>query len=113
MEEIEPKSEYLKKKLKQTNWKDRGDMYALLELEKHILENFQVHGYAHSLKLSSLKSEYDKEYGELLKELHPYRYSCYLAEKKAMKDAGAEYEKEEKEREKKEKKAWIKAGGKA
>ncbi len=121
---IRPKTEYVKKKLKQTKWKNRDYIEDLMKIEKFILEyNERPQGMAHAMMMHNwcdtehFYGEYIREYEQILKELKPKKYNKYVIEKKnytvESKKAQEKWENEEKTRTKKEKTAWKKAGGKS
>ncbi|MFA5049857.1 MAG: hypothetical protein WC501_02515 [Candidatus Micrarchaeia archaeon] len=97
MKEYQPRSEFLKEKLKKANKKNAEYLMDLLTLEKLIVNEEKITGFAHSMRLHSLKSEYEKEYLQMLKELDPKGYAVYLEDKKKYKTEKKQIVKQEKD----------------
>lgn len=114
---VEPKTEYVKKKLKLTKWKKRDYIEDLMKIEKFILEyNEKPQGMSHAMMmhnwLDPICGEFRREYAGILKEVNPKKYQKYMARKKREENDCKKGEKKYKEELKKEKAEWKKAGGK-
>ncbi|MDD5023416.1 MAG: hypothetical protein PHU63_04570 [Candidatus ainarchaeum sp.] len=118
-----PKTEYVKKRLSRTKWKDRDYIEDLMDIERWILKfNERPTGMSHAMKMHNwcnakqFDGIYLREYEQILKELKPKKYEKYIAEKKQYvadcKKANEKWKRDEKERIKKEKLEWKKLGGK-
>ena len=67
------KSKFIKEKIKNASFENKEYIDNLIFLEKSITEG--IGGWAGNMKLFGLKSTYEKEYKELLKELDPKELS--------------------------------------
>ncbi|MCK4429614.1 MAG: hypothetical protein KAU95_04510 [Candidatus Aenigmarchaeota archaeon] len=109
-----PKSKFVKKKIKETSWKDREYIEDLLFLEKAVIGG--VDSWMGNWRLAGVKSEYRKEYNAIFEELDPEGFKKYAKKKRRekVKDEKEEkkFEKEEAEEEKRDLKMWKKMGGK-
>ena len=110
---IEPKTEFLRKIIKKTKWKDRQYVHDLLNLEKYILGELNC-GWTTGYLINRLLDEYPDEHIVMLKELKLYRK--YLNQKQEEKRKEREdelaYKRWEKKKTDAERKAWLEAGGK-
>lgn len=109
---IEVKSNFIKEKIKQSKFKNRDYIDDLIFLEDYITGKIKGLGFGGAMKLHAVKSHYEKEYIELLKELAPEKLDKFLKEKEKSEKEGKEAEEYLKEEEKQEREDWIKAGGK-
>ncbi len=109
-----PKSNFVKDKIKKTKWKDRDYIEKLLDLEEHALGK-RPRGFADAMYIHGIRGDYENEYLIILKELNPIEYGKYLKakqkEEREEKEAEIEYKKQEKIERKTERKSWQKAGG--
>lgn len=110
MEYTNIKSKYVKEKIKITNWKNRDYIDNLLRLEGWIIK--APGDFGSNMYFRLLKSQYEEEYMNILKELNPKQFKVFLAD---LKSKEKEHQKMKSQFEKElsdEKKEWIKAGGK-
>jgi len=104
------KSNYIREKIKQTKFKDRGYIDNLIFLEDYILGKRKM-TWSSSFIFNNLKNEYYK----ILKDLNPQRYKKEINQKKKEEadDKREEemFRKEELAEKKKDREDWVKAGG--
>ena len=109
-----PKSEFVKKKIKETSWKDRKYIEDLIRIERYALGEYG--GWTTGYMIVQLKEKYPKEWKIIHQELNPKGYKKTLKEEKEerLKEKREEekFEKEEAEEEKRDLKEWKKLGGK-
>lgn len=115
MKYTDVKSEFIKKKIKNTSFKKSGYIDDLIFLERSITGK-TLGGMGGSIKWFILKNKYPKEVEAIGLEFKPEEYKDYY--KKYLKKEGKsrkedeEILRQEKEEIKRDKEAWIKAGGK-
>jgi len=112
-------SEYIKNKIKGQSFRStklKRYIDDLIFLEKSITKGIPCQ-WSVSYKLHVLKSEYQTEYEELLKELKPKEYKKYIKKKELERLQNEKEHKrwneEKKRRLKREKQWWLSIGGKA
>ena len=110
----EVKSEFIKNKIKETRWEDRGYIDDLLKIEQHALG--KLWGLWSGYIAKELESNYPKEWEIIYKEVNPKGWEARMKrereyeEKKRIEDEERERRKnEEYERNRRE---WIEMGGK-
>ncbi|MBU0591685.1 MAG: hypothetical protein ABIJ10_01915 [Candidatus Micrarchaeota archaeon] len=110
-----PKSNFVKNKIKKTKWENRDYIEILLILEDCILGK-RPQGFADAHKIHNIKSEYEKEYLAIFEELDPKGYAKHLKankkEDRKQKEADRKFKQEEMTDLEKAKESWKKAGGK-
>ena len=108
------RSEYVKKKLKGTSWKNRKYIDDLIYLEEWIMG--EIGGCATAMNVNNKKSKYNEEYWAILKELKPERYKRKIRDlekkKKEKEERKKQLEKERQERYEQERREWEEMGGK-
>ncbi|MCK4429578.1 MAG: hypothetical protein KAU95_04325, partial [Candidatus Aenigmarchaeota archaeon] len=109
-----PKSKFVKKKIKETSWKDREYIKDLIMIEQYVLVGNL--GLTTGYIVGRLKSKYPKEWKIIHQELNPKEYKKTLKEEREerLKEKGEEekFEKEEAKEERRDLKMWKKLGGK-
>lgn len=108
----EPKTEYVKGKLRKTRWKDHDYIENLMKLEKFVASGEKIQNFSHAMAVRNLTSEHSKDYLAILKELNPEGYEKTLKKMREDNARLADVEKEMKEEMEEKRKAWLKAGGK-
>jgi hypothetical protein len=110
------KSEYIKAKIRDSNWKDkfrRNYIDDLIELEENVLYGWR--GWAHCLYVGALKDQYKREYNIIFKELKPKEYEQKVEAEKQRELESQEYwenvRKESKVKEERQRREWLEAGG--
>jgi hypothetical protein len=110
------KSEFIKAKIKDSNWNDkfrRNYIDDLIKLEDYAL--YGAHGWANALYLHGLKDSYKREYDIIFKELKPKEYEQQVEKKKQRELESQEYWenvlKESKVKEERQRREWLEAGG--
>ena len=110
-----PKSNFVKDKIKKTKWKDRDRIKKRLDLEEHALGKRPC-GFADAMYIHNIRESHENDYLAILKELDPIKYTRYLKAKKKeeteQKVAEIKYKKQEKTERMAERKSWQHAGGK-
>lgn len=106
-------SPYIRERLRQTRWEDRGYIHALCELRAFLRTG--PGGYAGALGFGSLKQRYPEEHLALLEEIDPERAERERRERAERAEAWARWEAEN-ERQRQiqltvERDSWLRAGG--
>ena len=108
------KSNYMKNKIKGLPWEKRKYIDDLITLERWIVG--EVGNWATAMKVHGLKSKYEIDYLEILKELKPERFEKVIKKKLDWGEKSASnMEKKSVDEKKKEDrliKEWIEMGGK-
>ncbi|MCK4730414.1 MAG: hypothetical protein KAT28_03790 [Candidatus Aenigmarchaeota archaeon] len=109
-----PKSEFIKKKIKETLWKDRKYIEDLIRIERYALGEY--FGWVTGYIVADLKENYPKEWEIIHQELNPKGYKKMLEQAKKEREnekrEGIKIRKEETEEEKRDLREWKKLGGK-
>lgn len=108
-------SPYIRERLKQTKWEDRGYIRALCELRAYLRLRSGPGGYAGALVFGSLKQKYPEEHLALLEEIDPEKAERERRDREERAKAYALQEAED-ERQRQirltvERDSWLRAGG--
>jgi hypothetical protein len=109
MKYAEIKSEFIKRKIRETSWIEHEKIDELICLFKYIRQPPMQ--YNSGWHFSYLKSHYEEEYLELLHEFSSEAYQSALEEFEKKKKKNSEREELAKKEETKLKQEWLKAGG--
>jgi len=107
------KSEFIRKKLKETSWKDREYIGHLMAIERAIIHG--LGGWMDHYMYNIRKQSYRKEWEAIYKELKPKEFRNLLKQESREKEKEKKEEKKSRKRENKEytkaKEEWKKMGG--